>query len=500
MIELDHDVLVIGAGISGIAMGIALRAAGRDFRIIEKADDIGGTWRDNRYPGVACDVASHLYSYSFEPNPYWSRSFAPGDEIQDYLLYVVEKYELRPHIDFETYLQSAVYDAVEAVWRVTVATLDGHPRDLVVRDLVLGVGSLHEPVLPSIPGLHEFEGELMHTSSWVAGTTAWGKNVGVVGTGASAVQVIPELAKDAANLTVFQRTPVWVMPKVDKVYSDKVIDNFERHPTLMKAQRARIRAYNETRVLAFTSHPKVLEGLEQGVKANLRRVVKDPQLRAKLTPSYTMGCKRIPLSNDYWETLTRDNVHVETESIVGADATGVITADGAHHELDLLVLATGFDPAGSFRHLPIQGLEGHDFPADFEAGVQTYFGVTMPHYPNLFVLLGPNTTLGHTSMILMCEAQVRHIMTLLTERDRRGAASVTVRPQVVPAHQRWLQERTAHSVWIAGGCRSWYVDEDGTNRVLWPASVAEYEKAVTRPELIDFEFSSTSLTGRAAAP
>lgn len=496
-VELDYEVLVIGAGISGIAMGIALRAAGRDFRIIEKAEDIGGTWRDNRYPGVACDVPSHLYSYSFEPNPYWSRAYAPGDEIQDYLLYVVEKYQLRPHIDFETYLQSADYDPADAVWRVTVAGLDGQPRDLVVRDVVLGVGSLHEPSMPSIPGLHEFAGEIMHTSSWVPGTTAWDKQVAVIGTGASAVQAIPPLAEDAAHLTVFQRTPVWVMPKNDTVYSDKVIDSFEKHPSLLAAQRARIRATNETRVLAFTSHPKLLAAMSQVAKRHLRQAVKDKRLREKLTPSYTMGCKRIPLSNDYYPALARDNVDVVTDDIVAADQTGLVTADGTHHDIDLLVLATGFDPAGSFRHLPVTGLDGHDFVGDFAAGIQTYYGVTVPHYPNLFMLLGPNTVLGHTSVILMIEAQVRLIMTLLAERDRRGSTAVGVRAQIVPAHMAELQARTDKSVWVQGGCHSWYLDENGVNRVLWPGSVGDYEKAMTRPELIDYEFTGGRAPSRA---
>ncbi|TWP39009.1 flavin-containing monooxygenase [Leekyejoonella antrihumi] len=487
--QVDHEIVIIGSGFSGIGMGIALRRARRDFVILEKAQEIGGTWRDNRYPGCACDVPSHLYSFSFEPNPYWSRAYATADEIQDYLLYCVEKYQLRDRVQFDTAVQEARYDEGLGIWHLAVGSSDGTMRTITAGSVVLGVGALHDPVLPDIPGLEHFRGELMHTASWDPAATVFGKRVGVIGTGCSGVQVIPPLAEDAAHLTVFQRTPVWVLPKIDPEYPDPLVDAYEKHPALMKAHRAKIKVANELRAVAFTQQPVMLKLASRLALQHLRRAVKDPELRDKLTPEYTMGCKRITMSNTYFPALAREDVTVATDAIVEGDATGLTTADGVHHDLDVLVLATGFDVAGSYRHLNIHGAHGHDLTADWDAGIESYLGVTVPHYPNLFVLLGPNTGLGHTSVLLMIEAQVDLITQLLDERDRRGTSVVTVRPSVVPGFTAEVARRSAKTVWKAGGCNSWYLDEDGSNRVLWPATVIEYEHRVRHPEMVDYEFS-----------
>lgn len=308
----QHDVVIVGSGFSGIAMGVALRAAGRDFTILEKADEIGGTWRENRYPGCECDVPAHLYSFSFEPNPYWSHTYAPADEIQDYLLYCVEKYGLRPHVQTETTVQQAKYDAGTGRWKITVASPWGALRELTASALVLGVGALHEPVIPDIPGLETYAGELRHTATWDPGTTVQSRRVGVIGTGSSGVQIIPPLAEDAKRLTVFQRTPAWVLPRDNSEYSEKQVDRFEQHPLAMQAHRAQIRLQEEARTLAFTTQPKLLRAMSLQARRHLARAVSDPELRETLTPTYTMGCKRILLSDDYYPALTRDHVDVVT--------------------------------------------------------------------------------------------------------------------------------------------------------------------------------------------
>lgn len=486
----DHDVVIVGSGFSGIAMAVALKAAGRhDFVILEKADEIGGTWRDNRYPGCACDVPSHLYSYSFELNPYWSHHYASADEIQDYLLYVVEKYDLRQHVVTDATVQQAVYDEPSGTWSITASSAWGTLRRMRTRALVLGVGALHEPVIPDLPGLETFQGDLRHTATWEHGMSVHGKRVGVVGTGSSGVQAVPPLAEDAQHLTVFQRTAPWVMPRGNHEYSEKQIDTFEQRPLVMQAHRTRLRAQNDARALGFTRSPAALKAASLVARRHLRSAVKDPTLRQQLTPTYTMGCKRILLSDDYYPALTREDVTLQTSPIARVDAHGVHTDDGQFTPLDVLVLATGFDPIGSYRYLGVVGEGGRHLTDDWADDVHTYYGVTVPHYPNLFLLLGPNTLLGHTSTLLMLEAQVALVMRLLGERDRRHASTVQVRPQVVPGFMDGLDERSARTVWQAGGCHSWYLDDQGRNRTLWPASVGEYERRLTQPELVDYTFS-----------
>lgn len=482
-----HDVVVVGAGFAGIAMGVALKASGRDFLILEKADEIGGTWRENRYPGCACDVPAHLYSFSFEPNPYWSKTFADADEIQDYLLYCVEKYALRPHVRTDATVQHARYDAATGVWTVTVASAWGELRQLRARALVLGVGALHEPVVPDLPGLETFEGELRHTATWDRGLSVQGRRVGVIGTGSSGVQIIPPLAEDAAHLTVFQRTPAWVLPRDNTDYSEATIDRFERHPMVMRAHRTQLRATHDARGRAFTDHPGLLRAMQLRARRHLAAAVSDPTLRERLTPGYTMGCKRILLSDAYYPAMARPDVTLATDAIERVEPRAVVTADGTRHEVDFLVLATGFDPIGSYRYLGVAGLDGRVLGQEFAHDAQTYLGVTVPAFPNLFVLLGPNTLLGHTSVLLMLEAQVALTMRLLDERDRRGARAVQVRPEVVPGFMAEIDRRSEGSVWESG-CHSWYLDDAGRNRTLWPGSVREYERRLTRPELVDYTF------------
>lgn len=485
----EVDVVIVGTGFSGIAMAVALQQAGRTFVILEKADDVGGTWRDNRYPGVACDVASHLYSFSFDLNPYWSHTYSRGDVIHDYLLAVVEKHGLREHIRFDAALHAAEYDETSGVWTAATHSSNGSMHTVTGRALVLGVGALHMPHIPGIDGLHTFTGELVHTAAWPRDSSMFGRRVGVIGTGASAVQCIPALAEDAEHLTVFQRSAPWIMPQHNAEYSDATIDRFRRRPALMRAHRAALRASNDVRAVAFDSHPRLLELASREAARHLANQIKDPQLRERLTPDYTMGCKRVLLSDTYYPALARHDVDLVTEDIVTVTPDGVVTTAGDLHELDVLVLATGFDPRGSYAHLAVTGRDGRAFADEWQAGVQSYLGVTMTGFPNLFLLLGPNTGLGHTSVVLMIEAQVAHVVALLDERDRRGARAVEVRPELVAAFTREMRERSGRSVWTQGGCTSWYLDADGENRTLWPGGVREYERRLTKPAPVDYLFS-----------
>lgn len=489
-VRVDHEVVIVGTGFSGVGMAVALRAAGvDDFVMLEKADEIGGTWRENRYPGCESDIPSHLYSFSFELNPYWSRTYAPADEIQDYLLFCVEKYDLRRHVSFDSTVQQATYDEASATWEITVASSWGTLRTVRTRALILGVGALHEPVVPEIPGLETFAGELMHTATWQPGTTVTAKRVAVIGTGSSGVQIVPPLVEDADAVTVFQRSAPWVLPRVNTEYSDKLIDTFEQHPAALQAHRTRIRATHELKAIEFTRRPGVRKAASRIAQEHLRAAVKTPELRARLTPDYTIGCRRPILSNDYYPALAQGHVTLETDPIYHVEPHAVVTSGGVAHRADVLVLATGFDPSGSYRYLGITGANGRVLADDWASGIESYLGVTVPNYPNMFVLLGPNTLVAHTSTLLMVEAQIGLVMKLLRERENRRASSVAVRPQVVPGFTAELARRTDKSVLRTPGCRGWYLDSDGTNRTLWPGSVAEYERRTAKPEMIDYEFN-----------
>ena len=484
----DVDVVIVGTGFSGVAMAIALQKAGRSFVMLDKADEFGGVWRANRYPGVACDTPSHLYELKSDPNPYWSHRYATGDEIQDYLLSVVESHHLRPHAVFDAWVTAAGFDPETGLWTIQHVSSDGRSHEVTATALILGLGQLHMPHIPDIPGIHTFAGDVIHTSAWPQGISMHGRRIGVIGTGASAVQVIPPLAEDAEHLTVFQRTPAWVLPRNNSEYSDGTIDRFRRHPRLMDTHRARLRLEQDVKGAAFTSRPRLLEALSKQAIDHARNQIHDQQLRSALTPDYPLGCKGVIRSDLYFPALVREDVSLVVEEIEAVIGDGVVTRDGTLHELDALVLATGFDPDGSYRHLNITGVDGASFPEVWAAGVETYLGMTMAEFPNLFLLLGPNSRPAYASSLFMLEAQVDHIVAVLDERDRRGASSVHVRPELVSAFTRQMQERSAQTVWAAGTCASWYLDESGTNRTLWPQSVHEYEARCRANDFVDYLF------------
>ena len=482
----QHEVVVVGAGFAGLAMAIALRrASAGDVVVLEKADDLGGTWRDNAYPGAACDVPSNLYSFSFAPKPDWTHAFARQPEIWDYLRGVATDFGVDRLVRYGTHLTQARYEQASGSWALTTAT----GERLRTRTLVLATGALSVPAVPDLPGLRSFGGPVFHSASWPGGDDGLsGKRVAVVGTGASAVQLVPQLAGRVAHQTVFQRTPSWVMPKLDRRFAAWEKRVYARVPVVQKLVRAGVFARLESRVLAFTAHPGAMRAAEAVSRAHLRRQVREPALRAALTPTYRIGCKRILLSNDYWSTFERDDVRLVTSPAACVEASAVVDGYGQRHEVDAIVFGTGFVATEPHPDLEITGADGRTLNQLWRQAMEGYLGVAVAGFPNLFTLVGPNSTLGHSSMVFMIERQVEYVVQALALRERAGATAVAVRPDVQRDFNDEMRRRTAGSVW-GTGCRSWYLDAQGRNRVIWPASVLSYWRRIARLRPSDLELT-----------
>lgn len=476
------EVLIVGAGFSGLAMAIRCRQAGiGPMRVIEKAEDLGGTWRENTYPGAACDVPSHLYSLSFAPKADWTRMYAPQPEIQAYLRETAERHGLMPLIQFGTAFSGATWDEARAHWHVET---DRGP--IVTRSIVSAMGGLHHPSYPDLPGRDAFAGAAFHTAAWDHSVDLAGKRVGVIGTGASAIQVVPEIAKVAGHLTLFQRTPPWIMPKHDHAIAESTKARYRRLPFLRRLERARLFWLHELRAFfGFTKVSKLTKQAEGLARHHLSKAVPDRALRAKLTPNYRLGCKRVLISDDYYPALQRPNVILETGDIARLTGAGVTTADGRVHDLDVIVYATGFDVTGSFARMNLVGRNGQRLAEAWSDGMGAYQGITVAGFPNYFMLLGPNTGLGHNSIIAMIEVQVRHVLDCL-EALRGGARAIEVRPEAQARFLDWIRTRLADSIWQTGGCRSWYLDARGRNTTLWPDSVMAYRRSARRARMADY--------------
>ena len=486
---LDYEVVVIGGGFAGIGMAIALKRKGiHDFVVLEKGEELGGTWRDNTYPGCACDVPSHLYSYSFELKPDWSRAYATAPEILDYLKHCATKYGVDAHLRLGTRLDGARYEEGSGTWRITARTPTGIVQARC-RSLVLAVGALHEPARPDIAGLDDFAGPVVHTAAWDHSVAWQGKRVGVVGTGASAIQVVPQLAPLTSSLTVFQRTAPWLLPKDDPEFSAAAKRRFARWPWLARLKRASIYWTNEARVIGFTRHPRAMRIAERMARKHLHAQVADPVLRERLTPDYTLGCKRVIPSSDYYPALQRAGVHLETTRIARVEGDAVVLADGRRVPVDALVLGTGFDVIGGYQHVQVIGAGGRDLGQEWAKAPEAHLGTVVEGFPNLFTLVGPNTGLGHTSMIVMIEAQVELVLQAMRERDRRGARSIEVDAAVQERFNQEVQQRSASAVWLSG-CRSWYLDAAGVNRALWPGSTVEFRRRTARLQPQDYRFGA----------
>jgi cation diffusion facilitator CzcD-associated flavoprotein CzcO len=471
---IETGVIVVGTGFSGLGMAIQLRRDGRDdFLVLEKARDVGGTWRDNTYPGCACDIQSHLYSFSFEQNPDWTRSFSSQTEIWAYLRRVADRYDLRRRIHFGVEVTGARWDADEQRWHV--ATSAG--TEYVAPFLVAGIGALHLPNIPALPGIENFAGETFHSAAWNHDYDLRGKRVAVVGTGASAVQFVPRIAPEVASLVLFQRTPPWIMPKPDHPMPDWAKRLFGRVPGTQRLYRTFLYWLLEARALGFNGHPAMLRFAERFGRWNLERAISDPDLRAKLTPSYAMGCKRVLVANDFYPALTRDNVHLVTDGIAAVGERSIVDSAGVEHEVDAIIYGTGFHVTDAYDYLNITGRDGRDLAKEWRTGgIRTHYGMTVAGYPNLFFLLGPNTGLGHNSVVFMIESQIRYVAAALRLVARSGAGSIEVRQDVQDRFQADIQRKLANGIWTTGGCTSWYLDAQGVNRTLWPGFTWRYRQ------------------------
>jgi cation diffusion facilitator CzcD-associated flavoprotein CzcO len=461
--DVDVEVAIIGTGFAGLCMAIALQRQGRhDFVLLERADEVGGTWRDNHYPGAACDVPSHLYSLSFVPNTQWSRVYPTQPELLAYLREVADRFGLRPHIRFGHELRAADWDDARQCWRLT--TSGGVLR---ARRLVAGNGGLSEPKAPALPGLERFGGVQFHSATWNHDYALAGKRVAVIGTGASAVQFVPEIAREAGRVDVYQRTPNWIVPRLDRAYRPFEKWAFRHLPGVRAAYRALIYWRNETRVLGFVVHPALMRIGQRAGEQHIAAQISDPVLRARVTPSYAFGCKRVLISNDWYPALQRPNVELVTSPIREVVREGVIDDAGNLREVDAMIFATGFYATENPIAARIRGAGGQSLAQAWQGGEQAYLGTLVHGFPNLFFIVGPNTGLGHNSMVFMIETQVAYIMRLLRLSDAHDGAAIEVRDEVQRRFNDELQQRLGSSIW-ASGCNSWYQHASGKITALWP--------------------------------
>jgi cation diffusion facilitator CzcD-associated flavoprotein CzcO len=465
-------VAIVGTGFSGLGMAIRLKRAGiEDFVLLERADDVGGTWRDNTYPGCQCDVPSHLYSYSFALNPNWSRTYSREPELWAYLRKCADRFELIPHIRFGHDVLGAAWDEGARRWRIETSR-----GQIAAQILIGGNGPLTEPSLPDIPGLERFAGTLFHSARWNHDHDLRGERVAVIGTGASAIQFVPRIQPHAGRLHVFQRTPPWVLPHSDRPVTPLEHRLYRRFPYLQRMVRRGIYWIRESVVPGFVRNRGLLRALALAARLHLRRQVPDKQLRDKLRPDYRIGCKRILPSSQWYRALTRDNVEVVTDGIREIRPHSIVTADGAEREIDTLILGTGFHVTDVPHAADLRGREGRTLAEVWDGSPQSYLGAAVPGFPNLFTLLGPNTGLAHTSVVIMIEAQIAYVIDCLRAMDAQGLESVEVRPEVHAAYNDEIQTRMKGTVWTAGGCQSWYIDRNGLNTTIWPAFTWQFRQ------------------------
>lgn len=487
-------VVIVGAGFAGLAMGIRLKQSGfNDFTIVEQDDGVGGTWRVNHYPGAACDIESHLYSFSFAPNPDWSRTFAPQREILAYLERCTDTWGLRPHLRLNTAVTGARFDEASGTWRVDTSAGD----TLIARVLIPATGGLSRPSYPDIPGLSSFAGQTFHSARWNHEEALTGKRVAVIGTGASAIQIVPAIAPEVGKLHLFQRTPPWIVPRNDRALTALERTAFRHAPALQQGVRALQYLRHELLAVGFVMRPELLRLLSNLALYHLRRSIPDPVLREKLRPDYVMGCKRILLSDDYYPSLLRDNVELVTEGIREIVPNGVVTSDGEMREVDALVLATGFQAADAVAPFTVTGRNGRELNDAWRNGAEAYLGTTVAGFPNLFLIVGPNTGLGHSSMVFMIESQVAYILDALRTMQSERLSWVDVQPGIQATFNDRVQERMPRTVW-ASGCRSWYFSSTGRNTTLWPGFTFEYRLRTRRFDVRNYDRVSLSAAGATA--
>jgi cation diffusion facilitator CzcD-associated flavoprotein CzcO len=481
---------IVGSGFAGIGASVALQRAGIEHVVLERADDVGGTWRDNTYPGCRCDVPSHLYSFSFAPNPDWSETYSPQAEIHAYLRDVAARFGVVQRTRFGAELTDARWDSGHQRW-----LLDTSAGPLTSDVLLLGNGPLAEPAIPDLPGLADFAGRAWHTARWPADADVRGRRVAVVGTGASAIQLIPAIQPEVAHLTVFQRTPPWVLPHRNRPIRDVERRLYRRVPAAQRAAREAVYWSREAVAASMLRNGPLLDRVEALARAHLAQQVPDRELRRRLTPDYRAGCKRLLLSDDYYPALTRDDVTVVTEKVVEVRRDRVVAADGTEHPAEVLVFGTGFRVTDNPISERVRGRGGRTLAEVWEAdGAHAYLGTAVAGFPNLFLLAGPNTGIGHTSLVVMIEAQLGYVTQALQLLAETGAGSLEVREPVVERYTAEVQRRAAGTVWNSGGCASWYLDAQGRNTTLWPDHTFRFRRLARR-----FDAASYELTARRAA-
>jgi cation diffusion facilitator CzcD-associated flavoprotein CzcO len=475
-------IAIIGAGMAGILSGIKLAEAGfDDFTIYEKADRVGGTWRENSYPGLSCDVPSHLYSYSFAPNAEWSRRFSPGPEIQAYFEEMTRRYSLESHIAFDTEVKRCSFE--DGRWKIETADGDIEFAHFVIA----ATGVLHHPSLPDIPGLDRFEGKVFHSARWDHDVSIDDKRVGIIGTGSTAVQIVSALVDRVAKLSVFQRTPQWIMPQENPAYDEEEKAAFRAEPERMRALRediSRLFADNFANAVVDADSPQ-MKLIEQLCRENLETSVADPELRERLRPDYRAACKRLVISPDFYHAMQQPNVDLVTESISGAEASGLRTRDGALHELDVLVLATGFRVDRFMRPIEVRGRNGVALEDVWRDRPTAYLAIAIPDFPNLFMLNGPNGPVGNFSLIEVAEMQIAYILKLMEWVRGGDCREVSVRKRASEQFDRERTEAARNTVW-ATGCRSWYLDDRGIPAV-WPWTFDRFKQEMSRPDPEHFE-------------
>ena len=486
-------VMVVGSGFGGLGAAVRLRQEGvTDFLVLERAGSVGGTWRDNSYPGCACDVPSHLYSFSFAPNPDWPRTFSGQPEIRAYLERIADRFQLRPHLRFDHEVLSARWDAAGSRWE-----LETNQGTYTADVMVAACGPLSDPSVPDLPGLADFPGRVFHSARWDHDYDLTGKRVAMVGTGASAIQIVPMIQPQVEQLVLLQRTPPWVMPRMDRDITAVERGLYRRVPAVQRALRAALWSVRESQVGAFVKRPGLLKAAEALARRNIDRHVKDPALRAKLTPDYSFGCKRVLLSNTYYPALVQPNVDVVASGLKEVRGSTVVAADGSEHEVDAIVFGTGFHvtdmPIGS----RITGAAGRTLGEEWKDGMAALRGSTVSGFPNLLFVIGPNTGLGNSSMVLMIESQLNYLADYLRRLDASGAAALDATPD---AQRRWNQEvqrRMTRTVWNNGGCRSWYLDGNGNNTVLWPGTTAHFRRETRSLDMSEYELVKTPVAAPA---
>ncbi len=458
-----HDIAIVGSGFSGLGMAIRLKQAGiDDFVVLERADEVGGTWQANTYPGCACDVPSHLYSFSFAPNPEWTQTYSPQPEIWAYLRRCADEFGIRPHLRLGCAVEGATW--LEAGRRWELETSQGTLR---ARVLVAGMGPLTEPRIPDIPGLDDFEGDVFHSARWNHDVDLAGKRVASIGTGASAIQYVPEIQPQVERLHVFQRTPPWVVPHSNRPIAERERRLFRALPAAQRLMRAAVYMTREVLVLGFVKRPRLMRVLERIARKHIDHEVSDPELREKVTPDYTIGCKRILPSNDWYRALSQPNVDLVTEGVSEVRPRSIVAADGSERAVDAIVFGTGFVVTDIPAAHRVRGRDGVLLADRWQGSPRAHVGTTIAGFPNLFFLAGPNTGLGHTSMVYMIESQIAHVMAALRLMRERGADTIEVRAEAQERFNAALDRRMQRTVWTTG-CASWYLDATGRNSTLWP--------------------------------